>query len=229
MKVEARRIERDGSGLVRMLAEIPEDMWHVYNLIGVDDIVKSSTYRKVNRAIGDTGASVSEKIKINLSLKVESIDFDVQTSELRLKGRNMEESEHIKMGQFHTLELTLNRSFSITKVQWDAIHLDRIKLACDPAQSAEVAAVVMQQGLAHLCLVTTHMTVVRAKIEVSIPKKRVGSSHHDKAVHKFYEGVLEAILRHVDFEKIKVVILASPAFIKVRFCVSVCVSAASAM
>ncbi len=85
-----------------------------------------------------------------------------------------------QMGQYHSIELTLNKPFTISKTNWDAIYLDRIRLACDPAQSAEIAAVIMQQGLAHVCLLTTHMTVVRAKIEIPIPKKRVGSSHHDK-------------------------------------------------
>jgi protein pelota len=263
MKIEARRIERDGSGFIKLFTEIPEDMWHVYNLIGVGDIIKSSTYRKVQKATGDTGSSVQEKVRITVSLQVDAIDFDVQSSEIRLKGRNVEESDflkvnqspelhsnidfhslcvHFQMGQFHTIELSLNKPFSITKTYWDAIYLDRIKLACDPAQSAEIAAVVMQQGfasvfvfdvfgfpihlcralsgLAHVCLLTTHMTVVRARIEISIPKKRIGSSHHDKAVQRFYENILEAIVRHVDFEKIKVVILASPAFIKVTIFIS---------
>ena len=98
MKVEKRAIERDGSGYVRLIAEIPEDMWHVYNLIGVGDHVKSSTYRKVQKAVGDTGSSVQEKIRINVSLVVDSIDsFDVQASEIRIRGRNVEESEHIKV------------------------------------------------------------------------------------------------------------------------------------
>lgn len=47
--------------------------------------------------LSDTGSSVQTKVKINISLEVETIDFDVQSSEIRLKGRNMEENEHIKV------------------------------------------------------------------------------------------------------------------------------------
>ena len=55
------------------------------------------------------------------------------------------------------------------------------ELACDVTQHADVAAVVMQEGLAHVCLVTPSMTLVRSKIETTIPRKRKGlCSQHDK-------------------------------------------------
>jgi protein pelota len=55
------------------------------------------------------------------------------------------------------------------------------ELACDPTQHADLGAIIMQEGLAHVCLVTTSMTLVRAKIENNIPRKRKGQcSQHDK-------------------------------------------------
>lgn len=39
----------------------------------------------------------------------------------------------------------------------------------------------MQEGLANICLVTSSMTIVRAKIEVAIPRKRKGhAQQHEK-------------------------------------------------
>lgn len=58
---------------------------------------------------------------------------------------------------------------------------DPTEQACDPAQKADVAAVVMQEGLANLVLVTPAMTLLRAKVEVTIPRKRRGScAQHEK-------------------------------------------------
>jgi len=55
------------------------------------------------------------------------------------------------------------------------------EMACDPMQHADLGAVVMQEGLANVCLVTSAMTLVRAKIETNIPRKRKGQcSQHDK-------------------------------------------------
>lgn len=54
-------------------------------------------------------------------------------------------------------------------------------MACDPTQHADLAAIVMQEGLAHVCLITSNMTLVRAKLETNIPRKRKGMcQQHDK-------------------------------------------------
>ena len=48
------------------------------------------------------------------------------------------------MGAYHTVDLELNRKFVLAKECWDAVVLERVDTACDPAQNADVAAVVMQ-------------------------------------------------------------------------------------
>ena len=56
-----------------------------------------------------------------------------------------------------------------------------LEQACDVTQHADLAAIVMQEGLAHVCLITASMTLVRAKIETNIPRKRKGMcAQHDK-------------------------------------------------
>ena len=57
------------------------------------------------------------------------------------------------------------------------------------------------------------MTVWKANIEVTIPKKhRLGSkTQSDKAWDRFHELVMQAIVKHVDFAVVKCVIIASPA------------------
>lgn len=87
------------------------------------------------------------------------------------------------MGAYHTLDLELNRKFTLKKALWDSVALERVDMACDPATSADVAAVVMQEGLAHVCLITPSMTLVRSKIDVTIPRKRKGFvQQHEKVI-----------------------------------------------
>ena len=67
------------------------------------------------------------------------------------------------------------------------------EFACDVAQHADLAAVVMQEGLSNVCLITPSMTTVRAKIDVTIPRKRKGNiQQHEKA-----KGILWCILLRV--------------------------------
>jgi protein pelota len=75
------------------------------------------------------------------------------------------------MNQYHTIELELNHPFDLQKDCWDSIYLDRLQEACNPGAKADIAAIVMQEGLAHVCLVTQSMTITKSRIERNIPKK----------------------------------------------------------
>ena len=214
MKLLKKNIsQKDGSGKVLLRPETSEDLWHAYNLLQTSDIVRCTTSRKVVNT-SSTGSTTSSKVRINLSIKVEKVDFDTDVLQVRLSGPNVEENKHVKMGAAHTLTLELGRDFSIEKECWDQIFLDRIEEACNPERTAEIAAVVMQPGLAHLCVVTGAVSVTKARIETTIPKKRTGSTNHAKALNKFYEAIYQAILRHIDFTQIKCCLLGSPGFVK---------------
>lgn len=122
------------------------------------------------------------------------------------------------MGAYHTLDLELNRKFTLEKPEWDSMDLERIEMACDVNQNADVAAVIMQDGLAHICLITPSMTVVRSKIEMGIPRKRKGNAQqHERGIAKFYEAVMQGILRHINFSVVKCILVASPGFVKDQF------------
>lgn len=218
MKLVSRDFEKDGAGQLTLIPENPEDMWHAYNLVAAGNSLRSTTVRKVTTE-SSTGSSTSNRVRTTLTISVEDIDFDSQACMLRVKGRNIQENQYVKMGAYHTLDLELNRKFTLAKPSWDIVALDRIDMACDPAQSADVGAVIMQEGLAHICLVTPSMTLVRAKVEHGIPRKRKGfCQQHDKGLVKFYDAVMQGILRHINFDIVKCVLVGSPGFVKDQFC-----------
>uniref|UniRef100_A0A6A7G9S5 Protein pelota homolog n=1 Tax=Hirondellea gigas TaxID=1518452 RepID=A0A6A7G9S5_9CRUS len=218
MKQLSRKIEKDGGGSIRLMPEHSEDMWHVFNLLAEGDHISSVSFRKVQKSNNPTGSSVTQRVKIKVTLIIENIAFDSIASKIRISGKNTVENRHIKLGQYHTIELAENRPFTLSKSCWDAIYLERVKMATDVAQSAELAAIVMQQGLAHLLLITPYMTITKTRIEVPIPRKRTGSStRHDKGVTKFFETILDAIIQSVDFDIVKCCIIASPGFFKDDF------------
>mmetsp|Transcript_19667 Transcript_19667/g.54879 ORF Transcript_19667/g.54879 Transcript_19667/m.54879 type:complete len:382 (-) Transcript_19667:320-1465(-) len=216
MKLLSKNFSKDGEGHVRLVAEESEDMWHAYNLVRPGDRVTATTFRKVGRETG-TGTE-SERIKLKLSVEVESTDFDAEGGTLRIRGRNLTENEYIKLSAYHTLELEVQRPFTLEKSVWDAMDIERVKMATDPKLSADVAAVLITEGLAHLCLVGSATTLTRAKIEANLPRKRGPAvAGYDKAYTKFQENVLQAILRHVDFNIVKCLIVAGPGFAKDTF------------
>lgn len=62
---------------------------------------------------------------------------------IRIRGKNLTENEHVKLGAYHTLELEQQRAFTLFKSSWDALDVDRVKQATDPALSADLAAILI--------------------------------------------------------------------------------------
>ncbi|KAF7170274.1 hypothetical protein CNMCM6106_005029 [Aspergillus hiratsukae] len=110
---------------------------------------------------------------------------------------------------------------------------------------AEAVAVVMQEGLAHICFIGQFQTILKQKVEMSVPRKRQGGGggDHDKVLlppgkernsylreqgmSKFYQVTLDTLLRQMEFntsatsltsnEPVKPVLLASPGFVAAGF------------
>lgn len=99
---------------------------------------------------------------------------------IRFKGKNVSENEHIGIGQYQSIEIGKGSLFTLCKKVWDDVHLEKLRLASDPSISSDLAAILMEEGIAHIYLISSHITTLKAKIEMSISKKRKGPSQHDK-------------------------------------------------
>uniref|UniRef100_A0A3B5LIW8 Protein pelota homolog n=1 Tax=Xiphophorus couchianus TaxID=32473 RepID=A0A3B5LIW8_9TELE len=96
MKLLNKDIEKDNAGQVTLVPEEAEDMWHTYNLLQVGDSLRASTIRKVQTE-STTGSVGSSRVRTTLTLSVETIDFDSQACQLRVKGTNIEENQYVKV------------------------------------------------------------------------------------------------------------------------------------
>lgn len=217
MKLVHRDIVPQGPGSVKLIPEEADDLWHVYNLVAKGDRLSAVTVRKVQRE-SSSGERDVERVKLKLEIEVEAIDYDNVGAVLRIRGKNVVENEHVKIGAFHTLEIDVQRPFVLRKDVWDSMALDTLKQACDPGASADLAVILMQEGLANLLLVGKSVTTTSARIETSIPRKRGPAiAGYEKALNKFFENVLQAVLRHCDFSIVRCLVIASPGFTKDQF------------
>ena len=72
-----------------------------------------------------------------------------------------------------------------------------------------------REGTAAVCLLSEHMTVIRQRVEVPVPRKRIGSTTlHDKGLNRFYETLYQSLLRHIPYASLRVIVIASPGFVK---------------
>ncbi|PAV20930.1 mRNA surveillance pelota [Pyrrhoderma noxium] len=235
MKLVGKHIEKDRSGYVTLRPEEDEDMWHLYNLIQEGDEVRAPAIRRVQTETS-TGSTSSHRVKTTLTLSVEKMHFSAavsssnpsntadgapngasssQGASLSISGQVTAENQFVKMGAYHTLDLEVNRDVRIIKVEWDSIALQRVREACEEGRGAEVGAIVCGEGTAAVCLLSEHMTVIRQRVEVPVPRKRIGSTTlHDKGLQRFYETVYQSFLRHIPYASLRAIVIASPGFVR---------------
>lgn len=69
----------------------------------------------------------------------------------------------------------LDNPLTIIKDNWSGYHYKILREMSDPTHDSDVAAMVMDEGIAHLCYVKSTITLLKNKIEKSIPKKKAGA------------------------------------------------------
>ncbi|KAH8167415.1 hypothetical protein CIB48_g807 [Xylaria polymorpha] len=206
----SQRLEEVGEGSLTLLPTDPEDMWHANNLIGPQDVIKAHAIRKVTTE-SKTGSTVSERVHTDLTIRVTSTFFDPAASQLHVSGTVIVENAFVNIGQYHTLDLELNRPFTLwKKYGWDSVARETLSDALKQDKDGAVAAVVMQEGIANICLITEFRTVLKQRVESAIPKKRSASSDQDSGMRRFFDKTLSTLMRSVDFANPRPLLLASP-------------------
>jgi Predicted RNA-binding proteins len=89
MKLLKRSIENNAEGTVVLIPEESEDLWHIFNLVSIGDLVKAVTYRKVEKASA-TGTVSKERKKMVMTLKVTKVpEYDPDGDEIRFGDRGV--------------------------------------------------------------------------------------------------------------------------------------------
>ncbi|KAI2615261.1 hypothetical protein GGR54DRAFT_304828 [Hypoxylon sp. NC1633] len=214
---KSQRLEELGEEGVTLLPIDPEDMWHANNLIGPKDVVKAHARRKVTTET-KTGSTMSERVTTELTIRVTSTFFDPGSSKLHVSGTVAVENNFVSLGKYHTLDLELQRPFTLWKEYgWDSVARETLSDALKQDKDGAVAAVVMQEGFANICLISEYRTILKQRVESTIPKKRSSSSEQDSGMKRFFDKTLSTLVRNIDFSIPRPLLLASPGFVAADF------------
>lgn len=214
-------------GTAKILLEEHDDLWLIYNLIAKDDTIVTDTTRKVVHDKASSSASASNtdrdcpkvktsrkecsRVNIRLEIKVKGIDYDKDSSIVRVKGRNLVSNELMASGAHHSMEIEKNKEFDLTKKVWDSDSIEILQEGVEN-KGADLAVIMLQQGLCQVFLVGQRTTKLCAKIEAST------TDHNNKnGLNKFYQAVFQAFVKHVNFSTVRCVVLGSPGSIKQEF------------
>lgn len=208
---------KDKNYSVKFIPEDSDDLWQLYKIINKGDRVESLTHRNIKKGNSSEIKKTKnklEKIVVKLQLVVETIDYISSQYSLRLSGKTVEQHEFVPQNSYHTFDVELKRYILVIKERWDNYDLMLLKNISSFENKVELGAVTLEQGIAHLLLISENTTVLKAKIQKSIPKSNNINSGKNiqKAMSSFYTSILSAILTHFNFDKLKVILFASPGF-----------------
>lgn len=87
-----------------------------------------------------------------------------------------------------------------------------------------MVAITMEEGIAHIFLISKHKTQLKAKVEKSVAKAKSGfTSKHNATKNKFFDNVIATLEKLFTgenvgvFEKVNVVVIGSPGFVRENF------------
>ncbi|KAK6943918.1 eRF1 domain 3 [Dillenia turbinata] len=197
--VETEKLAPNQPGTVKITPEDADDLWLLYNLVSAGDLVAADTTRKIQI---NSGKNITSRVKINLQIRIFAVDFSKNSSEIQVRGKTTNETEHVSSGCFHTLDLETNKPFDLTKRIWDPDSILAVRDGANKSSAPDLAILLMQDGLANLFLIGKEKTKLASKIEGS---------------RKFFEKVAIEFRKHVDFSVIRCAIIASPGSMKDEF------------
>ena len=208
--------QEEKEGLIEVVPETLDDLWHISHIIEVGDSVSSKTTRRIQDNTGDKLRSDrGVKKTFFLAIQIENISFHIFTGKLRLTGVITEGPEDlVPLGSHHTLEVKINNPLSIFKKQWSNYALKRLNQAIEASKKLSAIIILLEDDVATLGLMRQFGIEYYGPIIGSISGKRIIDKNRQKNIIKFYEKIVNAILKFSDVQNI---ILAGPGFVKNDF------------
>lgn len=203
-----RILGKDGSsGEVKVLPETDDDIWHLYNVICVGDLVTASTTRRDEKADDKLRAERAEKKRMTLGVRVEKIEYDGDGLRMRLLGVIEEGPQDI--GQHHTLMIEPGEPLRIDKEHWKQTQMDRLETAARDTVKPRIVFVSLDQDEATVAVLRQS----GLKEVVTVRSMRAGKQYDEKGKPFDYHGEIISKLSAVATPDMPLVLLG-PGFEK---------------
>ena len=208
--------EDEKEGIVEIVPETLDDLWHLSHIVEIGDNASSKTTRRIQDNTGDKIRSDrGVKKTFYLGLDIENVSFHLFTGKLRLTGVITRGPEDlIPLGSHHTLEVKLNTPITIKKERWPKWAIKRLNQAIEASKKLSAIIVVLEDDTATLGLMRQFGIEYYGPIKGNVSGKRIVDKNRQKNIVQFYEKVVESIEK---FDSIQNIIIAGPGFVKNDF------------
>jgi len=203
-------------GIIELIPETLDDLWHLSHIIEKGDVVSSKTTRRIHDTSGERIRSDRGVRKtFYLGIRVESVKFHKYTGKLRATGIIEKGPEDlVPLGSYHTLEIKLNTPLSIKKETWSKWALRRLKDAIESSKRLYAIILVLEDDTADIGLIRQYGMEYYGPIIGYIPGKRIQQKDRRKKIIQFYEKIIEVIK---NLKGVELIVIAGPGFTKTDF------------
>lgn len=201
-------------GFVKLIPEVIDDFWHLYNVIYKNDQVYANTTRELRPDDKYARPKRGERIPVFLGVKVEEVSWDKLLGRLRVHGTICDAPENVPAGAHHALNITLNTPMTIVKKEWARHQIERLRRASKTSEKPVIVVAVDDEGYA---IATTAQYGVEVKVEerTKLPGKLEAEKRG--AAMKQYFGKILTGLRQVLALKPGPVAIIGVGFVKGDF------------
>lgn len=210
MKVLRRDLKR---GLLNVLPENYDDLWHLYNVIFPGDKIRAATTRKVKPEVELARPIKGKRVSMTVWLDVESVKLDKATNRLRVHGTILEGAEKWEVrGLHHTINVIPGKTVTIAK-RWLKSQLARIREAARRGVfSAYVVAIDDERcGVASISNYNIgRMTDIRSDLSGKMYK-----GDRKAVIGRFFKRSLDALRR--DYKRGIPIVVVGPVFPRREF------------
>ena len=194
------------AGEIKVQVETLDDLWHLYNIIAVGDIIISSTYRRDESKTDKLRAERGEKKRMTLGVRAEKVEFAETESRLRVHGVIVEGQQDV--GSYHTLNLGESDTLTIRKVHWSGAALDRVRRSVEDSKKPKILFVALENDEAVIAMARQFGMQEIARIYA--PSS--GKMYEQKEDRNYFEDIIQKVKQSAE-PGVPIVVLG-PGFAK---------------
>lgn len=194
------------AGEIKMMVETLDDLWHLYNIVSVGDIVISVTFRRDEAKTDKIRAERAEKKRMVLGIRAEKVEFLETDSRLRVLGTIVEGPQDL--GAHHTLILGEGDVLTVRKENWTAAVLERVRRSVEDSKKPKLLFVALENDEAVIAM--ARQFGIQELAHINVPS--AGKMYEQKEGGNFYQEIVDKVKQSA--EPGVPIVLLGPGFAK---------------
>lgn len=183
-----------------------DDLWFLSNFIEIGDTVLGTTFRKGDERNDSIRSKKAERIRMNVGIDVEAVEFQEFTDRLRIRGRIIIGPEEY-IGHYQSLNFSVGDMIEIIKKEWSKSLLEDMQAS--EKKGVQALFISIDDENATVAFLRDYGIQVLAEIRLSRPSKEMDGGEIE------YKEVLNKISQH--WQEGMPIFLVGPGFFKEEF------------